>query len=112
MIALVRHGSYDTATGSLDDLGRRQAKLISDGLRGRAWQQVVTSPSPRCVETAQTIADELGITVAIDENWGEDSTKTARDQTINDLTVYVSHLPILKEMAPDWEPRIGAVRII
>jgi broad specificity phosphatase PhoE len=112
MIALVRHGSYDTTTGSLDDLGRKQAKLVSDALRGRAWIQVVTSPSPRCIETAQTIADELEIPVAIDENWGEESSKAEREKTMNDLTIYVSHLPVLKEVAPDWEPRVGALRII
>lgn len=112
MIALVRHGSYDTTTGSLDDLGRRQAKMVGDSLRGRAWEKVVTSPSPRCVETAQTIAEELGITVAIDENWGEGSTKTEREKTVQPLHIYVSHAPILKEMDPEWEPRVGAVKVI
>ncbi|GGI46959.1 putative phosphoglycerate mutase [Agromyces flavus] len=69
-IALVRHGETDwnrqgRIQGSTDipmnETGRRQARATASRLGPLGWDAVVTSPLARARETAEIIADGLGL---------------------------------------------------
>ncbi|SEJ54865.1 probable phosphoglycerate mutase [Arthrobacter sp. yr096] len=71
--ALVRHGQTDwnaerRLQGSTDiplnDVGRGQARDAVAVLADRQWDAVVSSPLGRAAETAQIIAEGLGLTVS------------------------------------------------
>jgi len=68
--AFIRHGQTDwnrddRLQGSsdipLNDTGRAQAHEAAELLRGSGWQVIVSSPLQRARETAQIIADDLGL---------------------------------------------------
>lgn len=70
LLALIRHGQTDwnrdgLLQGSsdipLNDTGREQARDALMTLRSRPWDAVVSSPLRRARETAQILADGLGI---------------------------------------------------
>jgi probable phosphoglycerate mutase len=78
----VRHGqTADTvarrfAGGSipgppLDDSGREQAKRAAEALAGTGAEAVLTSPIVRAVETAEVIANRLGLPLTEDAAWRE-----------------------------------------
>lgn len=69
-IAFIRHGQTDwNAEGRmqgssdipLNDTGRQQAHDSVDVLAGTEWDVIVSSPLSRARETAQIVADDLGI---------------------------------------------------
>jgi len=71
--ALVRHGQTDwnaqrRLQGSTDiplnDVGRSQARDAVAVLSGQEWDAIVSSPLGRAAETANLIADGLGLSVA------------------------------------------------
>lgn len=71
--ALIRHGQTDwnaerRLQGSTDiplnDVGRGQARDAVDALAPYRWDAVVSSPLSRAAETADLIAEGLGLTVA------------------------------------------------
>ncbi|HEX2561140.1 histidine phosphatase family protein [Phenylobacterium sp.] len=79
---LIRHGKPATVWGQgsdedpgLDDQGRAQAEAARDALLARPENErpkrVVSSPLRRCRETAQPLADALGVEVEIDSVVGE-----------------------------------------
>jgi probable phosphoglycerate mutase len=79
---LVRHGqTADTvarrfAGGSipgppLDDSGREQAKRAAEALADAGAVAVLTSPIVRAVETAEVIANRLGLPMTTDPAWRE-----------------------------------------
>jgi len=84
-IVLVRHGVTDfTAAGKLDGRGgpdpslnadgRRQALAAAVGVRaliGESPVRVVTSSLQRAIETGGAIAEALGVSPDVDENWDE-----------------------------------------
>lgn len=70
MLAFIRHGQTDwnrddRLQGSsdipLNDTGRAQAHEAAALLRDGGWQVIVSSPLSRARETAQIIADDLGL---------------------------------------------------
>ncbi len=70
MFAFIRHGQTDwnrddRLQGSsdipLNDTGRAQAHEAAELLRDLGWEVIVSSPLQRARETAQIIADDLGI---------------------------------------------------
>lgn len=79
-LLLVRHG-LTAATGHtlagwtpgvhLDERGRAQAAALGARLAPVRLDAVVTSPLERCVETAQAVADAVGVPVTVDERFGE-----------------------------------------
>ncbi|MEU9237473.1 bifunctional RNase H/acid phosphatase [Streptomyces subrutilus] len=80
---LLRHGEtaltpqkrFSGSGGSdpeLSPAGRRQASAVAEALAARGTvQSVVSSPLRRCRETAQAVADRLGLTVAVEEGLRE-----------------------------------------
>ncbi|MBH0115958.1 histidine phosphatase family protein [Salinibacterium sp. NG253] len=86
MLSLIRHGQTDwNAAGRmqgssdipLNDTGREQAREAVEVLRGSEWDVIVSSPLQRARETAQIIADGLGLELGrsydllIERNYGE-----------------------------------------
>lgn len=70
LLALVRHGQTDwnferriqgRTDIPLNDTGRAQALLAADALRDGGWKRVASSTLQRASETAQIIADALGL---------------------------------------------------
>ncbi|MFJ2820469.1 bifunctional RNase H/acid phosphatase [Streptomyces toxytricini] len=80
---LLRHGEtaltpqkrFSGSGGSdpeLSPAGRRQAYAVAEALAARGTiQTVVSSPLRRCRETAQTVADRLGLGVTVEEGLRE-----------------------------------------
>ncbi|MFI8260214.1 bifunctional RNase H/acid phosphatase [Streptomyces sp. NPDC085665] len=56
----------------LSEAGRRQASAVAEALAARGTvQAIVSSPLRRCRETAQAVADRLGLTVTVEEGLRE-----------------------------------------
>lgn len=81
-IYLVRHGqTADTVARrfaggsvpgpSLDDHGREQAKRAAETLADSGAVAILTSPIVRAAETAQLIADRLGLPMTTEAEWRE-----------------------------------------
>ncbi|MEU9088176.1 bifunctional RNase H/acid phosphatase [Streptomyces sp. NPDC048357] len=80
---LLRHGEtaltpqkrFSGSGGSdpeLSPAGRRQAAAVAEALAARGTvQTVISSPLRRCRETAQAVADRLGLTVTVEEGLRE-----------------------------------------
>ncbi|GAA3523591.1 hypothetical protein GCM10022234_19890 [Aeromicrobium panaciterrae] len=112
MILWVRHGqstwnAMDRMQGHelsppLTDLGREQAALAAEALLGRSVVRILSSPAVRARQTADVIADRLGLDVVeepllLEKGLDEDKSRVqARIRTLlaRDLpadTVAVSH---------------------
>jgi broad specificity phosphatase PhoE len=86
-IYLIRHGKPASTWGDadedpgLDDLGRAQADRARDWLLARPQDErprlVVSSPLRRCRETAEPMAQALGLTAEVDPRVGEIPTPKA-----------------------------------
>ncbi|MFI8274213.1 bifunctional RNase H/acid phosphatase [Streptomyces sp. NPDC085929] len=60
------------ADPELSAAGRRQASAVAEALAARGTvQTIVSSPLRRCRETAQAVADRLGLTVTVEEGLRE-----------------------------------------
>jgi broad specificity phosphatase PhoE len=80
-IYLIRHGKPASVWGDedadpgLDETGRAQARGVAEALMALPPEEmprfVVSSPLRRCRETAQPLADALGVDVEIDPAVGE-----------------------------------------
>ncbi|MGW6709991.1 bifunctional RNase H/acid phosphatase [Streptomyces sp. NPDC054956] len=80
---LLRHGEtaltpqkrFSGSGGSdpeLSEAGRRQAAAVAEALAARGTiQTVISSPLRRCRETAQAVADRLGLAVTVEEGLRE-----------------------------------------
>jgi phosphoserine phosphatase len=63
-----REGRYQgRRESSLTDVGRAQARALSDALRSAAIERVIASPLARCVETARPICESHGLQLEIDD---------------------------------------------
>jgi broad specificity phosphatase PhoE len=84
---LIRHGRPSSVWGGgdddpgLDETGWVQARAVADGLLALPADErptrVASSPLRRCRETAQPLADALGVAVEIDAGVGEIATPAA-----------------------------------
>jgi uncharacterized phosphatase len=129
--AFIRHGQTDwnrddKLQGSTDiplnEIGRRQAHESAELLRGGGWQVIVSSPLSRALETAQIIADELGIELGpsypdlVERDYGplegESSTATVARYPNRDYpgaesiaSVVARGTAALAQIADDWRDR-------
>lgn len=55
----------------LSERGRRQARGLRDQLAGEGIVRLTASPSRRCVETLEPLAERLGIAVEVDDRLRE-----------------------------------------
>lgn len=88
-IQMIRHGRPASTWGDadqdpgLDAVGAEQARAVASVLlalpENERPSRVVSSPLRRCRETAQPLADALGVTVEIDPRVGEIPTPVALD---------------------------------
>ena len=86
-IHMIRHGRPASTWGDadadpgLDAVGAEQARAAAQALLGLPIEErpmrVISSPLRRCRETAQPLADALGVTVEIDPRVGEIPTPAA-----------------------------------
>ncbi|MEL0626411.1 histidine phosphatase family protein [Salinibacterium amurskyense] len=105
MLSLIRHGQTDwNAAGRmqgssdipLNDTGRQQAREAVEVLCDSEWDVIVSSPLQRARETAQIIADGLGLELGrsydllIERHYGEGEglTKVEIDERWPNSTVY------------------------
>ncbi|CAA9309769.1 MAG: hypothetical protein AVDCRST_MAG90-362, partial [uncultured Microvirga sp.] len=79
-VILVRHASHDRVGSvlcgrmpgvTLGEEGRREANVLADRFRNEAIAAVITSPLERARETAEVIADRIGVPVTVDEALNE-----------------------------------------
>lgn len=71
LLYIVRHGAPDYATDSLLDEGRHQAELVAARLKICGIDEIHASPMGRARQTAQPLADALGLDVVI-EDWAHE----------------------------------------
>ncbi|HJE60001.1 MAG TPA: MSMEG_4193 family putative phosphomutase [Nocardiopsis listeri] len=93
-LLLVRHGMTD-ATGPrlagrapgvhLNDTGRDQAAHLADRLEGLTPSALVSSPLERCQETAEALAQRLGVPLALDERFLECDYGSWTGRSLTDL---------------------------
>ncbi len=76
IVHLLRHGEVDNPAKilygrlpnyHLSELGRAMARRVAETVAGRDLVRVVTSPLERARETAEPVADKLGLTPVVDE---------------------------------------------
>jgi broad specificity phosphatase PhoE len=87
IVHVIRHGRPASSWGGgdedpgLDDVGREQARAVAEEILALPQEQrpgrVVSSPLRRCRETAQPLADALGLDLLIDPRVGEIPTPAA-----------------------------------
>jgi broad specificity phosphatase PhoE len=81
--------------------GRAQAVALADRLEPEDVSALVSSPSVRCVQTLEPLADRLGLKVEIDERLAEDSplrASLAAASDAPDRAVLCSHGDVIPEL--------------
>jgi phosphohistidine phosphatase SixA len=81
MLYLVRHAKAGSRSNWLGDdserplskNGRAQAAALADLLGQQVTARIVSSPSVRCVQTLQPLADRVGLTITTDRRLREGS---------------------------------------
>jgi broad specificity phosphatase PhoE len=111
-VYLIRHGKPASVWGEadadpgLDEIGRAQARGVADALMALAPSErpafVVSSPLRRCRETAQPLADALGVAVEIDPAVGEIPTPAG-------LSLEERPAWLREAMAADWSAIVGDI---
>ncbi len=117
-ILLIRHGETEwnlrevfrgRADVPLSARGREQARLLGEALRGSGVQAVYTSPLSRARQTADPLADALGIEVRTDErlldmSFGRWESRPRAEVEKEDPALYRAWLTEPQEFrAPDGE---------
>ena len=101
---IIRHGQTDwNVEGKiqgrqdipLNDMGRRQARALADGMKSRPVASVYSSPKRRAMETAEAIAGPLGLTVKavpqlMEIGYGDWEGRSAEDILTTDRELYES----------------------
>ena len=81
--------------------GRAQAVALADRLEPENVSALISSPSLRCVQSVEPLADRLGLKVEVDERLAEDSPLTAVLAAVNDApdrAVLCSHGDVIPEL--------------
>jgi broad specificity phosphatase PhoE len=94
MIRLARHGqtAYN-AIGRfqgrlpipLDDTGRRQARALAETSAGMGFASLWCSPLARARETAEIVAERIGLEPQVDERWAETDAGDWTDRLFTDV---------------------------
>jgi 8-oxo-dGTP diphosphatase len=106
---VVRHvkaGDRDRWRGADDrrpasKTGRAQALALADRLEGENVTAVISSPSLRCVQTLEPLADRLGLKVELDDRLTEDSPLEASLAVVRDASdgsVLCTHGDVIPEL--------------
>ena len=99
-LLLIRHAlpqrsqPGEGADPELSDVGVEQAQRLLEALDRHPIARVLSSPQRRAQQTAQPVADALGLTVEIDDRLAEYD---------RDLTHYVPIEQIREEFPEDWD---------
>lgn len=105
MFALVRHAGYELMSGSLTSDGMNATKALAHKLQHSriSWERIWTSPTKRTKETATLIAQELALSIEIDERIGmEGNFVDMLPPQEPKGKIIVSHLPVLTKMLRFW----------
>jgi 8-oxo-dGTP diphosphatase len=81
--------------------GRTQAIALADRLEHEDVSMLISSPSLRCVQTLEPLADRLGLKVETDERLAEDSRLHVVLDVLNDVpdrAVLCSHGDVIPEL--------------
>jgi broad specificity phosphatase PhoE len=81
--------------------GRAQAVAIADRLEPENVSAVLSSPSLRCIQSVEPLADRLGLKVEVDERLAEDSALKAVLAVVRDVpdrAVLCSHGDVIPEL--------------
>lgn len=62
-IVFVRHGDPDYKNDCLTEIGRRQAELVAERLRGEGIEEIWASTQGRAIETAEASSRVLGLPI-------------------------------------------------
>jgi 2,3-bisphosphoglycerate-dependent phosphoglycerate mutase len=110
-ITLLRHGlsvanSEGILQGQLDSPltveGRQQAEALATFWQatGTCFDQIITSPLRRALETAEIIAPSFDLTVEVDDRWMERAMGAAEGASIEDARAWYSN----RERPTSYEP--------
>ena len=92
-LVLVRHawaGDRDEWEGDdrdrpLDERGRRQSRELIGRLAGLTFEEILTSPYRRCVQTVEPLASVLGLELVLRPELGEDLQEIAGRALVREL---------------------------
>src|SRR5688500_13480805 len=122
-LLLLRHGQTDSNAGGivqghlpvpLNDLGRRQATLLAARLRRATPRigRVISSDLPRAAQTAQPIAQGLGLPIEFDAAWRERLLGEFQGQSVGKRRTWTvatcDEAPSGAESVEEFESRIRA----
>jgi len=103
--ALVRHAGYKISTGSLTAQAIESARDLATKLKelGGTWREIRVSPSRRTKEMGTILAEELHLSLEIDERLDTDGNFVEflppKEQH---GCIFVSHLPIITQVLRSW----------
>ena len=90
-IVLVRHGRPDEGHAErphdppLAADGRRQAEAVAELLRGEGITRIVSSPLLRARQTAEPLAERIGLAIEIVDGWAEADRHLSRYRSVETL---------------------------
>ena len=82
-----------TLNAGLNETGKKQAQNLAEHLQDKGIELIVSSPLKRALETAQIVAEHLGVPVEIDEhfiegNFGDVEGKTKEEITEDEIATF------------------------
>lgn len=109
MFAIIRHAGYAFSSGSLTGEGQDAARQAAEFLsKYPDWKEVRVSPTPRTLETGQSIAERLKIKAVEDDRLGMDGDMSdLMPPTEPHGLIFVSHLPVITKYMAKWSKRMG-----
>jgi broad specificity phosphatase PhoE len=114
-VHLLRHGEVYNPTGilygrrtgfNLSDLGRKMAERVAETICDRDITHVVASPLERAQQTAQPLADALGLSIETDARVIESSNKF-EGQTFGAGRVLLKRPSAWRHLWNPWRPSWG-----
>jgi len=91
----------------LTELGQEQARRSGEALRGYGITQIYSSTVRRTRETAEAVADALGLPVEHSDAWVEHLIPAIDGLTLDQIRAQVPHLASDRSDEPWWERDFG-----